>query len=359
MKQDMFNGEAVGLRLTQIVKSFTANVLAKLTDRVATLEAHVAAMPAPEKGEQGLQGPPGPQGEKGEPGVDGKDGAPGPQGEKGDQGDTGKIGLTGKDGAPGVPGKDGRDGVDGNDGAQGPKGEKGEPGLNGKDGVDGINGKDGAPGPQGEKGEQGLPGKDGAAGLQGEKGLDGRDGRDGKDGAAGRDAFEIDILPSIVEDKSYPRGTLAQWGGGLIRATRNTDAWKAGDLLTDAGWTFLVRGVASVDVVKRSDERTFDIVFLYNDGEVERKSISVPTQIYRGIWKEGTYERGDTVTLGGCSWHCERETSHRPGTNDDWRMAVKKGTDGKDGKPGEKGERGATGRAGKDLTQLSFSGVKT
>lgn len=52
-----------------------------------------------------------------------------------------------------------------------------------------------------------------------------------------------------------------------------------------------------------------------------------------GIYKEGTeYVRGDGVTWGGSFWIAQTATKAKPGTTDDWRLAVKKGRDGKDGK---------------------------
>lgn len=52
--------------------------------------------------------------------------------------------------------------------------------------------------------------------------------------------------------------------------------------------------------------------------------------LYRGVWKEGEYEKGDTVTWGGSLWHCDvAKTSAKPG-DADWTLCAKKGRDGKD-----------------------------
>jgi hypothetical protein len=67
---------------------------------------------------------------------------------------------------------------------------------------------------------------------------------------------------------------------------------------------------------------------------------------YRGVWKEGEeYTWGDFVTLGGSLWHCNYEplyaegptptTKAKPGTSEDWTLAVKRGRDGKDGENGK------------------------
>jgi len=248
------------------------------------------------------------------------------------RGDPGKIGLSGPPGQRGVDGKDGAPGPEGQkglDGALGPEGQKGDPG---------ISGKDGAPGPEGQKG------LDGAPGSQGQKG---DPGISGKDGAPGRDAFEVDILPAIDPARSYPRGTVAQFGGGLVRSVRSTSPLSEDQSPVNSGWAHIVRGISLVQFEQEND-RSFKINLLYSDGTVDMKAFTLPAMIHRGIWQEREYAHGDVVTLGGSQWHCERETKTRPGIGDAWKLVVKKGADGKDGKPGEKGERGATGRAGKD-----------
>lgn len=269
------------------------------------LLARIAAIPA------------GPQGERG---ADGKDGAPGPQGEKGDKGDPGEKGERGD---TGLQGKDGRDGVDGKDGAPGPQGEKGADGLNGKDGQDGIHGKDGAPGPQGEKGVDGVPG------IKGLDGVDGRDGRDGKDGPPGRDAMQIDVLEAIDETRSYPRGTFVRYAGGLIRAFRTTDPVTEG--IEKAGWQVVVDGINEV-IIDDVDERSIRLCVSRTNGKQSEHVMRLPVMIYRGVWAEGQYQRGDTVTSNGSTWHCERSTQERPGESPDWKQLVRKGRDGKDGR---------------------------
>jgi len=69
---------------------------------------------------------------------------------------------------------------------------------------------------------------------------------------------------------------------------------------------------------------------------------------YRDVWKEDKeYELGDFVTWAGSVWHCNAEkTQAKPGTSDDWTLAVKRGRDGKDGKNGEPGPEGTPGPKG-------------
>lgn len=50
----------------------------------------------------------------------------------------------------------------------------------------------------------------------------------------------------------------------------------------------------------------------------------------RGVWKEGLLARTNHgVTHEGSYWICQRATMARPGTNADWRLAVKRGRDAK------------------------------
>ena len=50
-----------------------------------------------------------------------------------------------------------------------------------------------------------------------------------------------------------------------------------------------------------------------------------------GVWQEGTaYVAGDGVTLGGSFFIAQADTTAKPGKSDEWRLAVKRGTDGRD-----------------------------
>lgn len=50
-----------------------------------------------------------------------------------------------------------------------------------------------------------------------------------------------------------------------------------------------------------------------------------PQAVYKGVWAEGEYGHGDMVTQGGGLWHAQRSTDAKPGTDDSWKLAVKKG----------------------------------
>lgn len=193
--------------------------------------------------------------------------------------------------------------------------------------------------PAGKDGADGAPGRDGLDGKDGRDGIDGKDGapgRDGVDGKDGRDALELDILDGIDPQKSYPRGTVAAYRGGLIKAERRTGP--IGDSLAAAGWRVILRGVAGTEVEPSDDLRTLSIRVTHTDGEVVERTLRSPSLIYRGVFREGGddgsgYQGGDAVTFGGSLWVALRATTSKPGEGSpDWRLAVKKGRDGRDGR---------------------------
>lgn len=144
------------------------------------------------------------------------------------------------------------------------------------------------------------------------------------DGEHGRDALQLEVSPFIDEEKSYPRGSYATHLGGLWRAYEKTHGMR--------GWECLVDGVADIDIVN-TDERNFTVTVTRASGATESKSFSMPTLIYRGVFKSGeVYQPGDTVTWGGSMWHCDEDSADKPGENGSkgWTLATKRGRDGRD-----------------------------
>lgn len=81
------------------------------------------------------------------------------------------------------------------------------------------------------------------------------------------------------------------------------------------------------------DERTITMGF--TKGELKHTfELEFPVAIYRGVYKDSeTYSRGDIVTWGGSSWHCDEAKNIKPGAPDSgWRLMVKAGRPGKDAK---------------------------
>jgi len=86
-------------------------------------------------------------------------------------------------------------------------------------------------------------------------------------------------------------------------------------------------------------ERTYTFKYA---GEV-RGSFKMPVVIDRGVWQEGTFERGDGVTWGGHYWIAKQDTTDKPEIvqgGGPWRLAVKRGRDGKDFDPKDPPKRG-------------------
>lgn len=195
-------------------------------------------------------------------------------------------------------------------------------GTNGKDGTNGVDGKSIDPADieaMVRRAVEALP-----------KCIDGEPGTNGKDGEPGRDALQIDILPSIDVNRSYPRSTYATWRGGVIRSMRTTDP--VVDTIERAGW--IVHDDREYEFeIEQVTERCFAVKRTFTSGRVTEKRFSIPVQIYRGVYVENkAYDRGDTVTWAGCQWHCNKDgTAEKPGNSDAWAMSVKRGRDGKDG----------------------------
>lgn len=150
----------------------------------------------------------------------------------------------------------------------------------------------------------------------------GVDGRDGKDGVDGKDAPQIEILPDIDMEKSYPRGTFAQHNGGVIRAWQQTQGEK--------GWETVWNGVSRVEI-EQSDARRAVIALYMTDGSKVEKTFNFPGMIYKRVYRAGdTYNQGDTATFGGSLWYCNTDdTDEKPGVGKCWTLCAKKGRDGK------------------------------
>lgn len=300
-------------------------------------------------------------------------------GEKGDAGKDGQS-VTIEDVQPvlremvdnavhGLPcpedGTDGKDGVDGKDGKDGESVTIGDvtPLLktlvseafdalpvpkDGIDGRDGADGKDGAsvtvddarpvinevvaeavsdiPAPK-----DGVDGKDGVSvdvaevelmvELAAQRHFESIDlPKDGNDGAPGRDALDIELLPCIDTEKSYPRGTYAKHNGGTWRAHQQTSGMH--------GWECTQNGIHRA-YVEQDSPRDFTHVIELSDGTKSRVKFSMPVMIHRGVFRDGeTYEPGDTVACGGSTWHCNEVTDEKPGLKDaPWILVAKKGRD--------------------------------
>jgi hypothetical protein len=159
-----------------------------------------------------------------------------------------------------------------------------------------------------------------------------KDGRDGLDGTHGKDAADIDVLPSIDETKSYPKGTWASYRGGLIKSVRDT--YPIGEKsLIESGWDIVVQGIQAIEVHALNDGE-FAIKSVLTGGQDHITKMASPTfaDTYKDVWREsfGVYAKGYTVTHGGSIWMAKKDTSEKPRESQDWKLIVKCGRDGKD-----------------------------
>jgi hypothetical protein len=94
-------------------------------------------------------------------------------------------------------------------------------------------------------------------------------------------------------------------------------------------------GVSFTDyTIEYDGERTFTHKWL-TGGELHTKSFTTPIALYRGVYVDGRiYERGDLVTVNGSIYHCDADTTARPGDGaKEWTLAVKRGKDDRKGAP--------------------------
>jgi len=141
----------------------------------------------------------------------------------------------------------------------------------------------------GPKGEPGPEGKCGPAGERGEK------GDAGAKGEPGRNASDLNYLQNYAGE---------QVARALKTATMTTP---------DGGRT---------------------LRFAIGDAVHEIKTALV---LDAGVWKEGqAYVPGDAVTMGGSLFIAQAATTAKPGKSDEWRLAVKRGTDGRDARGDDK-----------------------
>jgi len=84
--------------------------------------------------------------------------------------------------------------------------------------------------------------------------------------------------------------------------------------------------------VAHDGERAFTLRCVSGERVKELGTFTIPAAIYRGVWIEKTYDRGDCVTWAGSVWHCNAATASKPGEGGPaWTLQVKRGRDGRDG----------------------------
>ena len=80
------------------------------------------------------------------------------------------------------------------------------------------------------------------------------------------------------------------------------------------------------ELVKNYIDRNCDIL------EERLKTLEMHALKFRGVWAEGAYQPGDSVSFGGSLWTCSLHTRMKPAPDcGDWVLTVRRGRDGKDG----------------------------
>lgn len=147
------------------------------------------------------------------------------------------------------------------------------------------------------------------------------DGKDGMPGVDGKDGIGL-------------AGALIDRDGELQVTLTNGEIKKLGPVVGKDGSTGApgLDGVSfdDMDIVFDEDERT--LTFVAEKGENKKRwDFKMSHVLDKGVYREGVmYLKGDGTTFGGSFWIAQNDTDTKPGTSDDWRLAVKKGRDGRD-----------------------------
>lgn len=137
----------------------------------------------------------------------------------------------------------------------------------------------------------------------------------------GKDALDIEIMPSIDEAKSYPRGSYAIHNGGLFKAYQKTQGM--------TGWECVVNGISNVEA--SFNDKDLAVTIGLSDGTETKAVKAIPYPEYKGVFvRGGVYKSGDSTTWDGSLWiACVDSPAGEPNKSNDWRLAVKRGKDGR------------------------------
>lgn len=144
-----------------------------------------------------------------------------------------------------------------------------------------------------------------------------------KDGAPGKDGVGV-------------AGAVIDRDGSLVVTLSNGEAKQLGRVVGKDGDPGAPGrdgfSLKDFEVELMADGRT--ILMKFDDGGPISYAweIGVATMIYRGVYRDGVYQKGDTVTFGGSLWHSNKDdNTEKPDTGSGaWTLAAKRGRDGKD-----------------------------
>ena len=149
---------------------------------------------------------------------------------------------------------------------------------------------------------------------------DGADGKDGRDGA--------DVTGSFLDQEGNLVLTLSNGAAKNVGRVVGRDGAPGKDGAPGRDGF----GLKDFDADLMDDGRTVRLKF--DDGSDISFAVELgfPTMIYRGVYREGEYQKGDTVTYGGSLWHCNQDgTTQKPDDGSKaWTLAAKRGRDARE-----------------------------
>lgn len=160
-------------------------------------------------------------------------------------------------------------------------------------------------------------------GKDGINGINGKDGENGKNGLDG-------ISPSADDVAKSMEHIFAKWALDFERKADGV-LEKAIDRMPKAKDGRDAIDIDGFDLSLGEDDRTVTVSLKRGQTVIE-KSIKIHSLIDRGVYSDsGAYEKGDGVSYAGSFWIVQKDGPEgKPGSSDDFRLAVKRGRDGKE-----------------------------
>lgn len=175
-------------------------------------------------------------------------------------------------------------------------------------------------------------GKDGINGADGKDGRDGTNGLDGKDGVDGR-SVTIEECEAVF--RKFYESSQAQWALDFERRAQSLfqKAIESMPKPIDGKDGRDALSIDSFDLSLEDGGRALRVKLQAGETVIEKR-ITTEFPVYRGLWREGSYRKGDEVVLGGSSWIALSDTDGKPEQSKDWGLRTKRGRDGRDGRNG-------------------------
>ena len=168
-----------------------------------------------------------------------------------------------------------------------------------------------------------MNGIDGINGLNGKDGLNARDGKDG-----------LDLVNLMIDQGGNLVATLSDGNTKSVgRVVVSPEEIKAMILEAMPEVKDGKDGVGYDDLVETLEEdgRTILRRYMKGDQVVKEYRHKFPVILDRGVFDRAkSYEHGDAVSYEGSLWVSQVDNNSAiPGTNSQWRLAVKRGRDAK------------------------------